>query len=120
MSKNHEPRDFGCSSIRLLAPIGYYYEPKHNSERGGTESMESSQGRKRVYHEGRTTASPVLLKLVHMAVRHELFLQAAVMRRRGCGGREVSGTCGVRARVQVGGRKRSCGATCAAWMSDLG
>ena len=26
-----------------------------------------------------TTASPVLLKLVHMAVRHELFLQAAVM-----------------------------------------
>ena len=35
MSKNHELRDFGCSSIRLLAPIGYYYEPKHESERGG-------------------------------------------------------------------------------------
>jgi len=35
MSKNHELRDFGCSSIRLLAPIGYYYEPKHDSERGG-------------------------------------------------------------------------------------
>jgi len=52
MSKNHELRDFGCSSIRLLAPIGYYYEPKHNLERGGTESMESSQGRKRVDHKG--------------------------------------------------------------------
>ena len=60
LSKNHEPRDFGCSSIRLLAPIGYYYEPKQNSERGGTESMESSQGRKRVYHEGRGN-SPVCL-----------------------------------------------------------
>jgi|GEM_PF-4487340 len=35
MSKNHELRDFGCSIIRLLAPIGYYYEPKHDSERGG-------------------------------------------------------------------------------------
>jgi hypothetical protein len=47
MSKNHELRDFGCSIIRLLAPIGYYYEPKHDiSEREGTESDQSFQERK--------------------------------------------------------------------------
>jgi hypothetical protein len=47
LSKNHEPRDFGRSSVRLLAPIGFYCEPKqHDSESGGTESKVSSRGRK--------------------------------------------------------------------------
>jgi hypothetical protein len=47
MSKNHEPRDFGCSSIRLLAPIGYYYEPKHDSERGGARRARNLPGEER-------------------------------------------------------------------------
>jgi hypothetical protein len=33
----HDTRDFGRPIVRVLAPIGYYYEPKHDSERGNGE-----------------------------------------------------------------------------------